>query len=168
MIQSFLRSAVGNSAAASAGTSTGFMFATGIECSAPTIRNGSVRRDLLDECGHYARWQEDLALTRDMGLRYLRYGLPYHQIHLAPGQYNWEFADLVMHEMQSAPYRSDTRPVAFWRARLAGQFSEPGISAALRRLRHSRGKALPLGTLLHAGERDLCHRPPQCQGRPVE
>jgi len=32
-----------------------FMFATGIECSAPTIQNGRVRRDLLEECRHYDR-----------------------------------------------------------------------------------------------------------------
>ncbi len=32
-----------------------FMFATGIECSYPTIHNGKTRRDLLKECGHYER-----------------------------------------------------------------------------------------------------------------
>ena len=37
-----------------------FMFATGIECSYPTIDNGRTRRDLLAECGHYDRWREDL------------------------------------------------------------------------------------------------------------
>ena len=54
----------------------GFLFATGIECSAPTIAHGRIRRDLLEECGHYARWREDFALVREMGLRFLRYGLP--------------------------------------------------------------------------------------------
>src|SRR5947209_8505832 len=100
MIQSFLNFAAVNPTAVPAASSPGFMFATGIECSAPTIQNGSVRRDLLEECGHYTRWQEDLALTRDLGLRYLRYGLPYHRIHMAPGRYDWEFADLAMQEMQ--------------------------------------------------------------------
>jgi beta-glucosidase/6-phospho-beta-glucosidase/beta-galactosidase len=76
-----------------------FMFATGIECSAPTIENGRLRRDLLAECGHYDRWQEDLLLVRDLGLTYLRYGLPYHKIHLGPGRYDWSFADVVMQEM---------------------------------------------------------------------
>jgi beta-glucosidase/6-phospho-beta-glucosidase/beta-galactosidase len=76
------------------------MFATGIECSAPTIQNGRVRRDLLEECGHYDRWQEDLHLVRDLGVGYLRYGLPYHKIHLGPGLYDWSFADMVMQEMQ--------------------------------------------------------------------
>ena len=77
-----------------------FMFATGIECSAPTIANGRIRRDLLEECGHYARWQEDLALVKGMGIPFLRYGLPYHRIHVGPGQYDWSFADLAMHEMR--------------------------------------------------------------------
>ncbi len=77
-----------------------FMFATGIECSNPTIGNGKIRRDQLAECGHYERWAEDLALTRDLGLRVLRYGLPIHRVFLGPGKYDWDFADLVMGEMR--------------------------------------------------------------------
>ena len=77
-----------------------FMFATGIECSYPTIQQGRVRRDLLAECGHYERWKEDLGLVKELGLKVLRYGLPYHRTHLGPGKYDWEFADQVMAEMQ--------------------------------------------------------------------
>ena len=82
------------------GSPSNFMFATGIECSNPTIDNGRTRRDQLEECGHYARWRDDLRLTRDLGLKVLRYGLPIHRIHLGPGKYDWEFADLVMAELQ--------------------------------------------------------------------
>lgn len=82
------------------GSPRNFMFATGIECSYPTIEHGRVRRDELAECGHYERWQEDLALVKDLGLKVLRYGLPYYKTHLGPGKYDWEFADLVMAEMQ--------------------------------------------------------------------
>jgi beta-glucosidase/6-phospho-beta-glucosidase/beta-galactosidase len=82
------------------GSPGNFLFATGIECSAPTIQHGRVRRDLLEECGHYERWREDLALVRDFGLKFLRYGLPYHRVHTGPGQYDWSFADLVMEEMR--------------------------------------------------------------------
>ncbi|SFQ77401.1 family 1 glycosylhydrolase [Hymenobacter arizonensis] len=82
------------------GLPNNFMFATGIECSNPTIDNGRTRRDMLAECGHYDRWQEDLALVKSLGLKVLRYGLPYHKTHLGPGRYDWEFADLVMAEMQ--------------------------------------------------------------------
>ena len=77
-----------------------FMFATGIECSNPTISNGRVRRDLLAECGHYTHWQQDLALVRELGLTFLRYGLPYHLVHLGPGRFDWSFTDCVMLEMR--------------------------------------------------------------------
>ena len=82
------------------GQPNNFMFATGIECSNPTIDHGRTRRDQLQECGHYERWREDFALVKEMGLKVLRYGLPYHKTHLGPGQYDWEFADQVMAEMQ--------------------------------------------------------------------
>ncbi len=77
-----------------------FMFATGIECSYPTIQNGAVRRDQLRECGHYERYKEDLGLVKEMGLNVLRYGLPYYSIHKGPGQFDWEFADLAMAEIK--------------------------------------------------------------------
>ena len=77
-----------------------FMFSTGIECSYPKVDGGRLRRDLLEECGHYERWREDLDLVKALGLRYLRYGLPYHRTHLGPGRYDWSFADTVMQGMR--------------------------------------------------------------------
>lgn len=77
-----------------------FMFATGIECSYPTIDHGRTRRDLLRECGHYDRFREDLALVAELGLRYVRYGFPYYSVHLGPGRYDWSFADEAMREIQ--------------------------------------------------------------------
>ena len=44
------------------GTPGNFLVATGIECSYPTIEKGKVRRDLLDECGHYKHWRKDFDL----------------------------------------------------------------------------------------------------------
>jgi beta-glucosidase/6-phospho-beta-glucosidase/beta-galactosidase len=82
------------------GLPNNFMFATGIECSYPTIDHGKTRRDMLAECDHYNRYQEDLGLVKEMGLKVLRYGLPYYNIQKAPGKYDWEFADLAMAEMQ--------------------------------------------------------------------
>ena len=94
----------GAGGASGSGAPTGgpgeFMFATGIECSNPTIGNGSIRRDLLEECGHYKHWRQDLALVRELGLKVLRYGLPYHRVSPAPDRYDWEFADRAMAEMQ--------------------------------------------------------------------
>ena len=77
-----------------------FMFATGIECSYPTIDQGRTRRDLLAECGHYDRCEEDLGLVKEMGLKVLRYGLPYYTIQQAPGRYDWTFADRALNELQ--------------------------------------------------------------------
>ena len=82
-----------------------FAFATGIECSNPTVAgpgdgSGHIRRDLLEECGHYRYLREDLALVKDLGIPCLRYGLPNHLIHLGPGHYDWSFADEAMAEIR--------------------------------------------------------------------
>src|SRR5688500_16511650 len=72
-----------------------FAFATGIECSNPRIADAdgrSIRRDLLEECGHYRHLRQDLELVAALGTAILRYGLPNHLIHLGPGRYDWSFA----------------------------------------------------------------------------
>jgi beta-glucosidase/6-phospho-beta-glucosidase/beta-galactosidase len=89
----------------------GFAFATGIECSYPTIAGADGRSKRIDELEatfHYQRWREDLALVKEMGLCWLRYGPPYYKIHLGPGRYDWEFTDQVFAEMR----RLDIRPIA--------------------------------------------------------
>ena len=78
----------------------GFMFATGIECSYPTIDGGRWRMDQLDETDHYRYWRRDLELVRELGLRYLRYGPPLHRMHLGPGRYDWSFMDAVAGAMR--------------------------------------------------------------------
>lgn len=77
-----------------------FMMATGIECSYPTIRNGSYRVDELAATKHYERWREDLQLTRELGIRALRYGIPYHLINTGPDRYDWSFPDEVLPAMR--------------------------------------------------------------------
>lgn len=76
------------------------MLATGIECSNPTIENGRLRMDELELTDHYNRWKDDLLLTRELRIDYLRYGIPYHRVNPGPGQYDWTFTDEVFHEMQ--------------------------------------------------------------------
>lgn len=77
-----------------------FIFATGIECSYPTIEGGRWRRDQMAATGHYRRWETDLQLCVDLGLGHLRYGPPLHLIHLGPERYDWCFTDLVMARMR--------------------------------------------------------------------
>jgi beta-glucosidase/6-phospho-beta-glucosidase/beta-galactosidase len=72
-----------------------FLFATGIENSYPTLQSGT-RIDQMEKCGHYARWEEDFALVRDLGLNALRYGPPYYRTHVAPDRYDWDSADAPM------------------------------------------------------------------------
>jgi beta-glucosidase/6-phospho-beta-glucosidase/beta-galactosidase len=78
---------------------TYFMFATGIENSNPTIEGGRVRRDELEECGHYQRWREDFALVQEIGCGFLRYGPPLHRTLLGPGRHDWAFADETFAEL---------------------------------------------------------------------
>ena len=82
------------------GTPGTFMFATGIECSYPMIDSGRVRLDRFEECGHNVHWRRDLQLVSDLGLKVLRYGLPYYSIHTGPDRYDWSFADEVMNEIK--------------------------------------------------------------------
>ncbi|MDQ3930855.1 MAG: family 1 glycosylhydrolase [Chloroflexota bacterium] len=80
-----------------------FMFATGIECSYPTVvgRDGRRKRiDELEKCFHYKRWRDDLRLVRELGIRYLRYGPPYYSVHRGPGSYDWSFTDEAFAEMR--------------------------------------------------------------------
>jgi len=78
-----------------------FMFATGIECSNPISKSGGgVRVDQLELTQHYTKWKTDLALVRELGIRYLRYGLPIHKVFLGPGRYDWSFADKVLVQMR--------------------------------------------------------------------
>ncbi len=70
-----------------------FMFATGIENSAPTIDNGRVRMDEMEKCFHYKYWEEDIALTAELGIPFLRYGPQLHRTLLGPDRFDWSFAD---------------------------------------------------------------------------
>jgi beta-glucosidase len=83
------------------------MFATGIENSIPTINNGKTRVDQMEVCGHYERWREDFDCVQDIGINFLRYGPPLHKTYLAPGKYDWEFADITLSELR----RRDITPI---------------------------------------------------------
>ena len=105
------------------------MFATGIECSYPTItgRDGKPKRiDELQSCFHYLRWTDDLRLVHQLGIRHLRYGPPYYSMHTAPGSYDWSFSDEVFAVMQ----RLGIEPIAdlchFGLPEWLGNFQNPG------------------------------------------
>ena len=80
--------------------SSGFMFATGIECSYPTIDQGRWRRDQMDSTRHYSLWQQDFELARKIGITHIRYGPPLHLIFEGPGRYNWDYCDPQLAELR--------------------------------------------------------------------
>jgi len=75
---------------------TPFFFSTGIENSYPTIATGK-RVDQMEKCGHYARYEEDFGLVRELGVTALRYGPAYYRTHPAPDRFDWSSADDPMH-----------------------------------------------------------------------
>jgi beta-glucosidase len=77
-----------------------FMFATGVENSSPTIHGGRTRIDEMDRCGHYAQWEKDFDCVEELGVRFLRYGVPLYRTYLAPGKYDWEFTDLTLKNLR--------------------------------------------------------------------
>ena len=77
-----------------------FMFATGIECSYPTIEQGKWRRDEMETTRHYELWPQDFELARRIGVSHLRYGPPLHLINAGPGQFRWELTDGAMADLE--------------------------------------------------------------------
>ncbi len=78
-----------------------FIFATGIECSYPTVEHGKWRRDEMETMRHYEMWQRDFELAREIAVTHLRYGPPLHLIYSAPGQYRWELIDEAMADLEA-------------------------------------------------------------------
>jgi beta-glucosidase/6-phospho-beta-glucosidase/beta-galactosidase len=77
-----------------------FMFATGIECSYPTLEKGRWRCDQMAATGHYANWPRDLELAAEVGVSHLRYGPPLHLICRPGGRYEWDWTDGPMQAMR--------------------------------------------------------------------
>ena len=77
----------------------GFIFATGIENSIPTIHNGRIRMDEMEKCKHYQYWKTDFQLVEDLGIHFLRYGPPIHTTFIRPDKYDWDFADVTFRDL---------------------------------------------------------------------
>jgi beta-glucosidase len=72
-----------------------FAWALGIEDTfVPQVHARSGR--ILDEyvlTQHDRFWREDLRMIGALGVRYLRYGLPWYQVNPAPGRFDWSWTD---------------------------------------------------------------------------
>src|SRR5205823_12184653 len=56
----------------------------------------------LDEyelTGHYKHWRRDLDLMASLGVRYARYGVPWHRIQPRPKKWDWSFPDATLNRL---------------------------------------------------------------------
>ncbi len=78
-----------------------FWWATGIEDTfilAPSPRSGR-SLDEYELTGHYARWQQDLDLIAELGVRTARYGIPWHRVNPGKNRWDWTFADHALERL---------------------------------------------------------------------
>jgi beta-glucosidase len=78
-----------------------FIWATGIEDTFIAEPHHLTGRT-LDEYAlteHYGRWEEDLALIAELGVKAARYGIPWYRVCPRPGVYDWSWTDKVLERM---------------------------------------------------------------------
>ncbi len=74
-----------------------FIWASGIEDTfVPQVKPGHRPLDEYQLMGHYEHWREDLALARDLGVRALRWGVPWYRVEPQPGEFDWGWTDEVL------------------------------------------------------------------------
>ena len=108
-----------------------FIFATGIECSYPTIERGRWRRDEMATVHHYDLWQQDFELARRIGVTHLRYGPPLHLIYAEAGTFRWELIDEPMADLEAQGPEPIVDLCHFGVPSWLGDFQNPEIAPAL-------------------------------------
>jgi beta-glucosidase len=75
-----------------------FLWATGIEDTfVPQTRPGHRALDEYQLMGHYQHWREDLALLRELGVKAVRWGVPWYRVEpFQPGEFDWRWTDQVL------------------------------------------------------------------------
>ncbi|HEY0458045.1 MAG TPA: family 1 glycosylhydrolase [Pyrinomonadaceae bacterium] len=74
-----------------------FLWAGGIEDTfVPQTRPGHRALDEYELMGHYEHWREDLTLARELGLKALRWGVPWYKVEPEPGKFDWRWTDEVI------------------------------------------------------------------------
>jgi beta-glucosidase/6-phospho-beta-glucosidase/beta-galactosidase len=74
-----------------------FLWASGIEDTfVPQTRPGHRALDEYQLLGHYQHWREDLALGCELGLKAIRWGVPWYRVEPLPGEFDWRWTDEVI------------------------------------------------------------------------
>ncbi len=83
--------------AATSTAAADFLWGVGIENTfIPHTRAGHRRFDEYELMDHYGRWREDLDLAADLGIRSIRYGIPWYRVEPKPGRFDWSWTDRVL------------------------------------------------------------------------
>jgi beta-glucosidase len=71
-----------------------FIWASGIEDTfVPQTKQGHRSLDEYQLMGHYQHWREDLQLAKDIGVKALRWGIPWYRVEPLPGEFDWHWID---------------------------------------------------------------------------
>ena len=132
-----------------------FMFATGIENSYPTIKNGRARVDELEKCGHYKHWRKDFELVKEQGIRFLRYGPPIHTTWLGHGRYDWGFLDETLEVLKTRDIVPIVDLCHFGVPDWIGNFQNPDFPDVVRASTPRLCAAVSMDATVYAGERDV-------------
>ncbi len=74
-----------------------FLWAAGIENTfVPQEKKGHRALDEYELVGHYTHWREDLALCKELGLKALRWGIPWYKVEPEQGRFDWRWTDEVI------------------------------------------------------------------------
>lgn len=74
-----------------------FLWAAGIENTfVPQTKTSHRSLDEYELMGHYDHWREDLALARDLGLKAIRWGVPWYKVQPQTDTFDWSFTDDVI------------------------------------------------------------------------
>lgn len=79
------------------GAAENFLWAAGIEDTfVPQVRSGHRSLDEYELMGHYQHWRDDLRLSSDLGLKAMRWGVPWYKVEPEPGKFDWRWTDEVI------------------------------------------------------------------------
>lgn len=76
----------------------GFVWAAGIEDTiiGQPLRDGGGVLDEYALTQHDRFWREDLDRAASLGVGAIRYGIPWHRVHVAPDRFDWSWTDEVL------------------------------------------------------------------------
>jgi beta-glucosidase len=74
-----------------------FIWASGIEDTfVPQTRRGHRALDEYELIGHYQHWREDLMLAKQLGVKMLRWGVPWYRVEPQQGEFDWRWTDELL------------------------------------------------------------------------